>query len=126
MARVKLRFGVTARNRLISRVGIRLILSLARESENLAIYWLNWLGSFEGARLCELAEADTRDIVMRDGIWIIGIKKSDSDSRARREDDPITQRFATAPARRQAAVFRLRRIRQGQIRRGTAFSAIQS
>jgi hypothetical protein len=76
MARVKLRFGGDGEKPAdFTREDRRLILTLARESGNPAIYWLNWLGSFEGARLCELAEADTRDIVMQDGIWIIGVKR---------------------------------------------------
>jgi hypothetical protein len=37
----------------------RLILTLARDAEP---YILNWLGSYSGARLAELANADTRDI----------------------------------------------------------------
>jgi hypothetical protein len=76
MAPVKLRFGGDGEKPAdFTREDRRLVLTLARASGNPAIYWLNWLGSFERARLCELAEADTRDIVMRDGIWIIGIKR---------------------------------------------------
>ena len=40
------------------------------------IYWLNWLSSFNGGRLSELVEADTRDIVMKEGIWVMEIKKT--------------------------------------------------
>jgi len=53
-----------------------LILTLARDAE-LYIYWLNWLGSYTGARFSELADAHTRDIY-RDpdsGIWVMKIRR---------------------------------------------------
>jgi integrase len=34
------------------------------------------MSSFNGARLSELAEADTRDIVMKEGVWVMEIKKT--------------------------------------------------
>jgi hypothetical protein len=43
------------------------ILIAAREAEP-HIHWLNWLSSFNGGRLSELAEADTRDIVTKEGV----------------------------------------------------------
>jgi integrase len=53
----------------------RSILIAAREAGPV-IYWLNWLSSFNGGRLSELVEADTRDIVMKEGIWVMEIKKT--------------------------------------------------
>jgi integrase len=52
----------------------RLILTLARDAEPY-IYWLNWLGSYTGARLSELADAHTRDIVCLFGIWVMKIHR---------------------------------------------------
>jgi hypothetical protein len=51
------------------------ILTAAREAGPV-IRWLNWLSSFNGGRLSELVEADTRDIVMKEGIWVMEIKKT--------------------------------------------------
>jgi integrase len=51
------------------------ILSAAREAGPV-IRWLNWLSSFNGGRLSELVEADTRDIVVKEGVWIMEIKKT--------------------------------------------------
>ena len=34
------------------------------------------MSSFNGGRLSELVEADTRDIVMKEGIWVMEIKKT--------------------------------------------------
>jgi integrase len=51
------------------------ILIAAREAEP-HIHWLNWLSSFNGGRLSELAEADTRDIVTKEGVWVMEIKKT--------------------------------------------------
>jgi integrase len=48
------------------------ILRMARQAEP-HIYWLNWLASFTGARLSELADAHTADIVCIDGIWALKI-----------------------------------------------------
>lgn len=50
----------------------RMILILARHAEP-HIYWLNWLGSDTGARLSELADAHTRDVVQIEGVWVIRI-----------------------------------------------------
>jgi integrase len=50
----------------------RVILILARHAEP-HIYWLNWLGSYTGARLSELADAHTRDVVQVEGVWVIKI-----------------------------------------------------
>jgi len=51
------------------------ILTAAREAGPV-IRWLNWLSSFNGGRLSELVEADTRDIVMKEGVWVMEIKKT--------------------------------------------------
>jgi integrase len=51
------------------------ILTAAREAGPV-IRWLNWLSSFNGGRLSELVEADTRDIVLKEGVWIMEIKKT--------------------------------------------------
>jgi integrase len=50
------------------------ILTAAREAGPV-IRWLNWLSSFNGGRLSELVEADTRDIVLKEGVWVMEIKK---------------------------------------------------
>jgi integrase len=50
------------------------ILTMAR-SASPAIYWLNWLGSFTGARLSELADAHTDHIRQIDGVWCFEFTK---------------------------------------------------
>jgi integrase len=50
----------------------RLILTHARDAGPV-IKWCNWLSSFEGARLSEIADAHTRDIVLLEGVWVMKI-----------------------------------------------------
>ena len=52
----------------------RLILTLARDAGPV-IYWCNWLSSFEGARLSEIANAHTRDIMLVEGVWVMKIRR---------------------------------------------------
>ena len=75
MARVKFDPGDTeARDDFTPEERARILIA-AREAEP-HIRWLNWLSSFNGARLSELAEADTRDIVTKEGVWVMEIKKT--------------------------------------------------
>ncbi len=52
----------------------RLILTLAREAGPV-IKWCNWVSSFSAARLSEIADAHTRDIVMVEGVWVMKIRR---------------------------------------------------
>jgi integrase len=52
----------------------RTILIAAREAAPV-IKWLTWLSSFTGARLSEIADAHTRDIVLDHGVWVIKIRR---------------------------------------------------
>jgi integrase len=52
----------------------RLILTLAREAGPV-IDWCNWLSSFNGARLSEITDAHTRDIVLVEGVWVMKIRR---------------------------------------------------
>jgi integrase len=51
-----------------------LILTFARDAGPV-IYWCNWLSSFNAARLSEIVDAHTRDIVLMDGVWVMKIRK---------------------------------------------------
>jgi integrase len=52
----------------------RTILIAAHEAGPV-IKWLTWLSSFTGARLSEIVDAHTRDIVLVDGVWVIKIRR---------------------------------------------------
>ena len=52
----------------------RLILTLAREAEPV-IKWCNWLSSFQAARLSEILDAHTRDIVVEEGVPVLKIRR---------------------------------------------------
>jgi hypothetical protein len=52
----------------------RLILTLAREAGP-AIKWCNWLSSFQAARLSEILDAHTRDIVVEEGVPVMKIRR---------------------------------------------------
>ena len=71
------------------------ILTAAREAGPV-IRWLNWLSSFNGGRLSELVEADTRDIVMKERRLGHGNKKDNPDTRPAPEDQSVVPRRATA------------------------------
>jgi integrase len=51
-----------------------LILTLAREAGPV-IKWCNWVSSFSAARLSEIADAHTRDLVMVEGVWVMKIRR---------------------------------------------------
>jgi hypothetical protein len=52
----------------------RLILTLARDADPV-IRWCNWLSSFNAARLSEIVDADTRDIVVEEGVPVMKIRR---------------------------------------------------
>jgi integrase len=74
MARVKFNPGNGEKREDFSPEERALILTLAREAEPV-IYWCNWLSSFEGARLSEITDANTRDIVLDHGVWVMKIRR---------------------------------------------------
>jgi integrase len=75
-ARVKFSPGDGERREDFTPAERRLILTFARDAEP-CIYWVNWLGSYTGARLSELADADTRDIYRdpHSEIWVMKIHR---------------------------------------------------
>ena len=74
MARVKFNPGKGEERDDFSPDERRTILIAAREAAPV-IKWLTWLSSFTGARLSEIADAHTRDIVLDHGVWVIKIRK---------------------------------------------------
>jgi integrase len=74
MARVKFSPGIGEERDDFTLEERRTILRMAREA-GLVIKWLTWLSSFTGARLSEIVDAHTRDIVLIDGVWVIKIRR---------------------------------------------------
>ena len=74
MARVKFSPGKAEERDDFSPEERRLILIAAREAGPV-IKWCNWLSSFNAARLSEIADAHTRDIVLVEGVWVMKIRR---------------------------------------------------
>jgi integrase len=75
MARVKFQAGDGEERDDFTPDERRKILIAARQAGPV-IKWLNSLSSFNGGRLSELVEADTRDFVVKEGVWVMEIKKT--------------------------------------------------
>ena len=74
MARVKYKAGDGEEREDFTPEERALILTAAREAEPF-IYWCNWLSSFNAARLSEIVDAHTRDIVVEEGILVMKIHR---------------------------------------------------
>jgi integrase len=74
MARIKFKAGDGEERDDFTPEERRLILTLAREAEPV-IKWCNWLSSFQAARLSEILDAHTRDIVVEEGVPVMKIRR---------------------------------------------------
>jgi integrase len=74
MARIKFKAGDGEERDDFTPEERRLILTLAREAEPV-IKWCNWLSSFQAARLSEILDAHTRDIVVEEGVSVMKIRR---------------------------------------------------